>query len=77
MSLAETLDLLVKAREYVAEGEEYLVDQREVVDRLERKGQDTPEATLFLEGLEEIQEEYVAHRDRLERKVMRLVRPES
>ena len=38
MSLAETLELLVKAREYVAEGEEYLVDQRKIVDRLERRG---------------------------------------
>jgi hypothetical protein len=76
MNLAETLELLVKAREYVAEGEDYLVDQREVVDRLERKGQDALDAILFLEDLEEIQEEYVAHRDRLERQVMRLVKPE-
>jgi hypothetical protein len=76
MSLVETLELLVKAREYVAEGEDYLVDQREVVDRLERKGQDALDAILFLEDLEEIQEEYVAHLDRLERQVMRLVKPE-
>jgi hypothetical protein len=76
MSLVETLELLIKAREYVAEGEEYLVDQREVVDRLERKGQDALDAILLLEDLEEIQEEYVAHRNRLERQVMRLVRPE-
>ena len=34
MSLVETLELLVKAREYVAEGEECLVDQRNIVDRL-------------------------------------------
>ena len=76
MSLIEALELLVKAREYVAEGEEYVVDQRDVVDRLERKGQDALDAILLLEDLEEIQEEYVAHRDRLERQVMRLVRPE-
>ena len=76
MSLVETLELLDKAREYVAEGEEYLVDQRKIVDRLERRGHDPLDAILFLEDLEEIQEEYVAHRDRLERQVMRLVRPE-
>jgi hypothetical protein len=76
MSLADTLELLTKAREYVAEGQEYLVDQREVVDRLERWGKDPLDAILFLEDLEEIQEEYVAHRDRLERRVMRLVRPD-
>ena len=76
MSLVETLELLVKAREYVAEGEECLVDQRNIVDRLERRGQDPLDAILFLENLEDVQEEYVAHRDRLERQVMKLVRPE-
>ena len=76
MSLVETLELLVKAREYVAEGEECLVDQRNIVDRSERRGQDPLDAILFLETLEDVQEEYVAHRDRLERQVMRLVRPE-
>ena len=77
MSLVETLELLVKAREYVAEGEECLVDQRNIVDRLERRGQDPLDAILFLETLEDVQEEYVAHRDRLERQVMKLVRPEQ
>jgi hypothetical protein len=76
MSLVETLELLVKAREYVAEGEECLVDQRNIVDRSERRGQAPLDAILFLETLEDVQEEYVAHRDRLERQVMRLVRPE-
>ena len=76
MSLVETLELLVKAREYVAEGEECLVDQRNIADRLEPRGQDPLHAILFLETLEDVQEEYVAHRDRLERQVMRVVRPE-
>ena len=76
MSLVETLELLVKAREYVAEGEECLVDQRNIVDRLERRGQDPLDAILFLENLEDVQEEYVAHRDRLERQILRLVKPE-
>jgi hypothetical protein len=56
MSLADTLELLAKAREYVAEGQEYLVDQSQVVDRLERWGKDPLDAILFLEDLEEIQE---------------------
>jgi hypothetical protein len=76
MSLVETLELLVKAREYVAEGAECLVDQRNIVDRLERRGQNPLDAILFLETLDDVQEEYVAHRDRLERQVMRLVGPE-
>ena len=76
MSLVQTLELLDRAREYVDQGEESLVDQRKIVERLERRGQDPLDAILFLEDLEEVQEEYVAHRDRLERQVMRLVRPE-
>ncbi|MBT1516836.1 hypothetical protein KIP88_41265 [Bradyrhizobium sp. SRL28] len=76
MSLVQTLELLDRAREYVDQGEEFLVDQRKIVERLERRGQDPLDAILFLEDLEEVQEEYVAHRDRLERQVMRLVRPE-
>ena len=52
------------------------MDQRNIVDRLERRGQDPLDAILFLETLDDVQEEYVAHRDRLERQVMRLVRPE-
>jgi hypothetical protein len=75
MSLVETLELLVKARQYVAEGEEYLVDQRKIVDRLERRGKDL--STPFSSSkIWKVQEEYVAHRDRLERQVMRLVKPE-
>ncbi len=76
MSLVETLALLDKAREYVAEGEEDLVDQREIVERLERRGHDPLDAILLLEDLEDMQDVYVAHRDRLERQVMSLVRPD-
>ena len=56
MSLVETLELLAKAREYVAEGEECLVDQRNIVERFERRGQDPLDAILFLETLEDGQE---------------------
>ena len=76
MSLVETLELLSKAREYVAQGQEELIEQREIVDQLERCGHDPLEATLFLEDLEDMQDVYVAHMDRLERQVMRLVRPD-
>ena len=43
---------------------------------LERQGYDTLDALVFLEYLEEMQDEYVAHRDRLERQVLCLVRPD-
>ena len=46
------------------------------MELLEQRGRDPLEAILFLEDLEEVQEAYVAHRDRLERQVMRLVRSE-
>ena len=77
MNLVETLELLVKARQYVEQGEKYLVDQRKIVDRLERRGHDPLDAILFLEDLEDMQDVYVAHRDRIKRKVMKLVRPEG
>jgi ferritin len=76
MSLVETLELLSKAREYVAQGQEELIEQREIVDQLERCGRDPLEAILFLEDLEDMQDVYAAHMDRLERQVMSLVRPD-
>jgi hypothetical protein len=42
---------------------------------LERQGYDTLDAILFLEYLEEMQAQYVAHRNRLEQQVLELVRP--
>jgi hypothetical protein len=66
MSLVETLELLSKAREYVAQGQEELIEQREIVDQLERCGHDPLEAILFLKDLEDMQDVYVAHMDRLE-----------
>ena len=76
MKLVETLELLSKAREYVAQGQEELIEQREIVDQLERCGHDPLEAILFLEDLEDMQDVYAAHMDRLERQVMSLVRPD-
>ena len=76
MKLVETLELLSKAREYVAQGQEELIEQREIVDQLGRCGRDPLEAILFLEDLEDMQDVYAAHMDRLERQVMSLVRPD-
>jgi hypothetical protein len=76
MILVETLKLLSRARQYVEEGKQCVLSQREIVELLEQRGRDPLEAILFLEDLEEVQEAYVAHRDRLERQVMRLVRSE-
>jgi hypothetical protein len=53
-----------------------LIEQREIVDQLERCGHDPLEAILFLEDLEDMQDVYAAHMDRLERQVMSFVRPD-
>jgi hypothetical protein len=76
MDLVVILDQLREARQFVTDGEQCILGQRKIVEWLERKGCDTLEAILFLEYLEEMQDEYVAHRDRLERRVLCLVRPE-
>jgi hypothetical protein len=75
MTLVIALSELSKARRIVVDGEKCMVRQREIVDQLERQGYDTLDAILFLEYLEEMQEQYVAHRNRLEQQVLGLVRP--
>ena len=74
--LVVTLDQLREARRFVTDGEQCMVAQRKIVEWLEHKGYDTLDAILFLEYLEEMQDEYVDHRDRLEHQVLFLVRPE-
>jgi hypothetical protein len=74
MNLVVALDELHKARRFVAEGEECMLVQRKVVDRLERQGHDILGAILFLEYLEEMQDQYVAHLDRLNQQVMGLLK---
>jgi hypothetical protein len=74
MSLVEVLEQLSKARTYVTEGERCMVRQRKVVARLERQGNDPLDAILFLEELEGMQDEYIAHLDRVNRQVMGLLK---
>jgi hypothetical protein len=75
MTLVIALRELSKARPTVVDGEKCMLRQREIVDQLERQGYDTLDAILFLEYLEEMQAQYVAHRNRLEQQVLGLVRP--
>jgi hypothetical protein len=77
MQLTATLDELSKARRYVLDGANCVLDQRKVVERLERRGQDALNAILFLEYLEEMQEQYVSHRDRIEQQLLGMLRPVS
>jgi hypothetical protein len=74
MRLIETLEMLSQARRYVAEGEDFLNEQRQTVDVLERRGRDPLDAILVLEQLEGMQDEYVAHLDRVNQHVMELLK---
>jgi hypothetical protein len=74
MKLVVTLDELAKARHYVSDGNKWLAHQRKILDDLERNGSDTLDAILFLEQLEEMQEQYVAHRDRLEQQILQMLK---
>jgi hypothetical protein len=74
MRLVETLEMLSQARRYVAEGEEFVTEQRRIVDRLEQRGRDPLEAILALEQLEGMQDEYIAHLDRLNQQVMGILK---
>ena len=64
MTLTVVLSQLSKARRFVADGEKCMLLQRKMVDKLEQHGHDTIDAILFLEYLEDMQEQYVAHRNR-------------
>ena len=77
MTLIVVLSELSKARRFVADGKKCMVRQRRIIDKLEQQGYDTLDAILFLEYLEGVQEQYVAHRNRLEQQVLVLVRPDE
>jgi len=77
VTLIVVLSELSKARRFVADGKKCMVRQRRIIDKLEQQGYDTLDAILFLEYLEGVQEQYVAHRNRLEQQVLVLVRPDE
>ena len=57
--------LLTEAEERVAQGEEHIRQQRELIAELERDGHNTPVGRELLATFERIQELHVAGRDRL------------
>jgi hypothetical protein len=77
MRLTETLGLLPEARRFVVEGARLVIEQRAVVQYLERGGYDTLDALEHLELLEGMQAEYIDHLEKLERKVLVLVKPDT
>jgi hypothetical protein len=75
MSLITTLKHLEEARKIVADGERDLVTQRKLVNKIEQKGRDDFKEVLLLQHLEKMQDRYIAHRDRLETRLMDTLRP--
>jgi hypothetical protein len=75
MSLVKTLKYLSAARQFVADGERELASQREAVRRIEQDGEDPLQAILILGEIEQMQQVYVDHRDRLEQQLLDLLRP--
>jgi hypothetical protein len=73
---SKQLELLADACRHVADGEKSLAHQRKIIDRLDRQGSANLDALLFLEYLEEMQDQYEAHRDSLDRRIITIVRPE-
>jgi len=53
------------AEKHVAQGDQHLADQRELIFQMERDGHDTTEARRLLRQFEELQELHIADRDRL------------
>jgi len=60
-----TEEHLVQAEDAVLAGESHVARQREIVSELEQKGQDATTARDLLVTFLDLQEQHVAHRDRL------------
>jgi len=56
---------LQQAEAHVAMGAEHIRQQRERLSKLERRGHDTFQTRALLAQFEDLQDEHIAHRDRL------------
>jgi hypothetical protein len=76
MRLDEALERLHTARRFVAQGEKDLRYQRKLVHRLEQRGCNSLGALELLERIEDAQDEFLAHEERVSHQVMRILRIE-
>ncbi|KRR02458.1 hypothetical protein CQ12_15455 [Bradyrhizobium jicamae] len=76
MRLAEALERLHTARRFVAQGEKDLRYQRKLVERLEQRGRNSLIALELLERIQAMQDEYLAHEERVSHQVMSILRAE-
>jgi TolA-binding protein len=65
MDRALILSYLQAAEEHVADIEQDIADQRDLISTLERTGRDAASAIAVLRGMEETQRQHVADRERL------------
>ena len=65
MDRADVERSLLLTDENIAECEQRIAKQREVIVELKAENRDTTEATLLLEALHDVQRAYVTIRDRL------------
>ena len=63
---------LALVEKHIIEGEQYLIRQRLLIERLERKKHDTLEARRFLAQFEEMQADRIANRDRLRKELTKV-----
>jgi hypothetical protein len=77
MRLAQALERLRTARQFVRQGERDIYVQQALLRRLERRGVDVADEVLLLAQLEEMQLQYVDHYDRVGDQVLGMVNPEN
>jgi hypothetical protein len=53
-------------RGHVAEGDEHVAQQREIIAKIKKRGSDPTQAKILLRRFEQIQTDHIAHCDRLE-----------
>jgi hypothetical protein len=60
---------LAPAKRHVTQGQECIVRERELIQRLERDGRDTSEACRLLDRFEELQALFSADRERIRKEL--------
>jgi hypothetical protein len=77
MRVAQALERLRTARQFVRQGERDIYVQQALLRRLERRGVDVADEVQLLAQLEEMQLQYVDHYDRVGGQILGMVKPEN
>ena len=76
MRLAQALERLRTARQFVRQGETDIYVQQDLLRRLRRRGLDVADEVQLLAQLEEMQAQYLTHYDRVGGLVLDMLNPE-